>query len=259
MIARADGSDVRAVTPALPALDWFDWSPDGTQVAYVSSQDLWVVNADGTGATSIAAAGPAHFPTWLPPDGDEIIFRRETPQPGIFAVRPDGTGLRSLSTQRPNNRFDYQSLAVAPDGSEITFTRWSAQGVPRVYALDLLTGVERVFPTASGTGQLGSAVYSPDATRIAYARIEPDGGTQLVVANADGSGDERTVGPPIAGAADGSPASAWWTFTPDGSALIARYGDDDSGTLQVLPLDGSPGQVLDSGSFGFVDVQRLAP
>jgi Tol biopolymer transport system component len=257
MVARADGSDLHAVTPAMPALDWFDWSPDGGRIAFVSSQQLWVVNRDGTGLEQLAQAGPAHFPTWLPPDGDEIVFRRETMQPGIFSIRPDGTGVRQVSSRSPNNEFDYQAISAAPDGSEVSFTRWSAQGIPRVFALDPLTGTEQRFRTRPGYGQRGTIAYAPDGGLVAYARSGLDGATQIVIASRDGSGRERAIGPEVAARADGSLAELWWTFTPDGSALIARYGDDESATLQLLPLDGSPGSVLQSGSFDFVDVQRL--
>jgi Tol biopolymer transport system component len=259
VVAKADGSDLHAVTPPMPALDWFDWSPDGKRIAFVSSQQLWVVNSDGTGLEELTPAGPAHFPTWLPPNGDEILFRRETMQPGIFAIHPDGTGVRQVSSRSPNNEFDYQSISAAPDGSQIGFTRWSAQGIPRVFALDPLTGREQRFRTKPGNGQRGAVAYAPDGGLVAYARSGLDGATQIVIASSDGSGRERAIGPQVAARSDGFLADLWWTFTPDGTALLARYGNDESATLQLLPLDGSAGSVLDSGSFDFVDVQRLAP
>ena len=53
--------------------------------------------------------------------------------------------------------------------------------------------------------------------------------------------------------------AATWAFTPDGTALVVRYGDDADGAAQLLPLDGSPATDLGTGGFEFVDVQRLAP
>ena len=85
------------------------------------------------------------------------------------------------------------------------------------------------------------------------------GGFQLVVANADGSGNERTIGPRKAGPPDGTEVPASWAFTPDGTALMVRYGDDAKGTTHLIPLDGSPATDLGSGGFEFVDIQRLAP
>lgn len=252
-VAKPDGSDVRALTPPTPRLDWYDWSPDGTRIAYVSAGDLWVVDIDGGEPRRIDDTGPVHFPTWLPPDGKEIIYRRETTSPGIFAISPDGSGRpHQLSKTPPLNKFDYQGIGASPDGTRVLFTRWSSEGIPRVFALDVANGTDIAFPMELGIGQQGG-VYSPDGTRVAYARIY-DGAYEVVIANADGTGNERAIGPKKAGPADG-----FWTFTPDGTALVVRYGTDEDGATQLLPLDGSLGTSLGAGSYEFVDVQRLAP
>ena len=259
MVVNADGTGLRSVTPPTESLDWFDWSPDGTRIAYVAAQVLYVVDVRGGEPTRMAGTGPVHFSTWLPPGGDEIVYRAETMNPAIFAIRADGTGeARALSRTRANNEFDYQAIAVSPDGSHITFTRWSATAIPRVLSLDVATGNETPLPTLPGTGQRGIASYSPDGALVAYARVYPEGGFEIVVANADGSGNERPIGPRRPGPPDGAHIPAAWTFTPDGTALIVRYGTDDLGAVSLLPLDGSPGTELGSGTFEFVDVQRLA-
>lgn len=258
-VADADGSAARALTPPTNSLDWFDWSPDGKRIAYIAAQALWVVDVEG-GEPRKIANGPAHFATFLPPDGKEIVYRLETRSPGIWAIAADGTGKRRvLSTTPANNEFDYQAIAVSPDGAHITFTRWSEAGLPRVIALDVASGEETLFPMSTGVGQRGTATYSPDGARVAYARIFAGGGFQLVVADADGSGNERTVGPKKAGPPGGTETPASWAFTPDGTALMVRYGDDSAGTTHLMPLDGSPATDLGSGGFEFVDIQRLAP
>jgi Tol biopolymer transport system component len=266
MVANADGSGLHAVTPATQSLDWFDWSPDGTRIAYMARGQLWVANARGGAPLKLPVATPAHFPTWLPPDGQEIVYRLEATHPAIMAIRPDGTGAHQLSVTRANNGYDFQGPAVSPDGSTITFTRWSSAvpdvdngWLPRIYALDVKNGREMQFPTAEGTGQVGAA-HSPDGKLVAYARIHREGAYQIVVANADGSGNERTFGPKKPCLPDGSNVDASLAFTPDGSALLVRYGNDDSGGVHLLPLDGTGESILlGSGGFEFADVQRLAP
>jgi Tol biopolymer transport system component len=262
-VANADGSGVRALTPPTESLDWFDWSPDGARVAYVAKGILNVVDLAGGPPVRLLDAGRVHFPTWLPPNGDEIIFRVETSYPGIYAIASDGTGKRRpVSTTPPNNEYDYQSIAVSPDGRHVTFTRWSADTdpwTPRVFALETASGRETTFPTAPGTGQRGMAVYSPDGRSVAYARVYPEGAFEIVVANADGSGNERVISERKPAPSDGSEIPAAWAFTPDGTALLVRYGDDNEGRTHLMPLDGSPSSDLGSGGFDFVDVQRLAP
>ena len=259
-VANADGTEARPLTPPTESLDWFDWSPEGTQIAYMAKQGLWVVAVDGGEPRRIVGTGPAHFPTWLPPEGHDIIYRLESRSPRILAVAADRAEQpRPISKTTANNEFDYQSIAVSPDGSHVTFTRWSEAGLPRVFALNVATGDETSFPMSAGVGQRGTATYSPDGALVAYARIFSGGGFQLVVADGDGSGNERTIGPRKAGPPGGTEVPAYWAFTPDGTALMVRYGDDAKGTTHLLPLDGSPATDLGSGEFEFLDVQRLAP
>jgi Tol biopolymer transport system component len=259
MVVNANGSGLHAVTPATQALDWFDWSPNGRQVAYMAEGQLWVADANGGTPAMLPGTKPAHFPTWLPPDGREIVFRMEATHPTIMAIRPDGTGLRALSTKRANNRFDYQGPAVSPDGSLISFTRYSQDGEPSGFLLDLRTGEERRLPTPDGTRADNGGLFAPDGKNIASVRYYTDATWQLVLAPVDGSG----VGTPIGPRSHGTPQTGGGvyglTFTPDGTALLVRYGDDASATTHLLPIDGSEGRIIDSGKFQFVDMQRLAP
>jgi Tol biopolymer transport system component len=257
MVANADGTDVHAITSPQHTLDWLDWSPDGTQVAYVTNKELWVADVAGGAPRRILGTGPAHFPTWLPPDGKQIIFRSETATPGIFTIPADGTGQRSeISTTAPVNQYDFDSVVVSPNGQLIAYTQWANDDIPSVHAIDVASGDEITYPT-SGTGARG-AMFSPDGKHITYVRLGDDMSVQIVVAAADGSGGELGVGPAVPHTPDG-PAQAGWTFAPDGTALIARFGTDDAATTYLIPLDGSPSRVLDSGAYESIDVQRRAP
>jgi Tol biopolymer transport system component len=272
-VAKADGSDPRAITPPTESLDWMDWSPEGTRIVYMAKGSLYVVDVvTGEAPRKLVGTGPAHFPTFMPPDGKEIVYRSEGRSPAVWAIPADGTGeRRRLSTTPANNQFDYQGIAVSPDGSTVTFTRWSerdAEGrpfpdsvgwFPHAYALDVATGEERLLPTEPGTGLVGGA-FSPDGLRIASARIYREGAFQIVVANADGSGDERIYGPRRPTRPDGASLDATWSFTPDGQALVLQLGNDTDRTMMLIPLDGSPTVEIGSGGqFGFMDVQRVAP
>jgi Tol biopolymer transport system component len=260
MVSNANGTGLRALTRPSGDIAWFDWSPNGVDIAYVSDGRLNVVNLDGSAPKTLQVGGPAHFVTWRPPDGSEIIFRREhltvsDPAPAIFAVRPDGTGLRQLSKTPANNAFDYQGVAVAPDGGRVAFTRWSLDGSPAVYLLDVATGTETRLPAPANVRQTGG-VFSPDGKLIAYSRVYPEGAFELVVAPMDGSGLGRALGQRFATSPDGTEVNASYAFTPDGSAVLATYGADE--TVRLLPVDGSAGSILTSGAFTFTDIQRVA-
>jgi dipeptidyl aminopeptidase/acylaminoacyl peptidase len=262
-VADPDGTAIRDVTPKVQGLDWLDWSPDGRQIVFLSRKTaqsaglINVVNVDGSGLTTLDVGRSAHFVSWLPPLGREIVFRGEQhstaePPAGIWAVHPDGTGLRALATSPAADPNDYMTPAVAPDGSKVSYTSIVPQA--RVHILDLTTGRDAVLPSPDGiTDQSGVAYFSPDGRFVGYVRSYADKSFQFVVAPVDGSGTGTPIGPRLADPR----GDINWTFVPDGSAVIVDYGKD--GMVQLLPVDGSPGSVLARGDLSFADIQRLAP
>ena len=256
-VANADGTEVRAITPVTKNLGWLEWSPDSTSVAYAADDRLYVVDVAGGAPRLISGTGPMFFPTWLPPDGKEIVYRAQGPQPALFAIRADGTGQRRLlSTRGAQDMADFSWPVVSADARWLAFTRWSRQGWPSVHAFDMTTGDMIDYPT-NATGQQG-AVFSPDGALIAYSLLSPDEDLQIAVARADGSGSERRIGPVVQGKASGA-VQATWAFTPDGTALVVRFGDDARATTHLVPVDGSPSHEIETGAYQFIDVQRLAP
>ena len=103
VVANADGTGVRELTRGVPMLDGLDWSPDGSQLAILSAAEdgqghsLAIVNSDGSGMRTLDLARPVHLPSWLPPDGGEIVFRGEqlsddAPPPGSSPSAPTVPG-----------------------------------------------------------------------------------------------------------------------------------------------------------------------
>lgn len=87
-----NGRGLRQVTPY--ALDgaYPRWSPDGRRLVFSSNrdsnfglQDIWVVEADGTGLTQLTHGGPENpslLPDWSP-DGTQIVYSHFLPT-GFF-------------------------------------------------------------------------------------------------------------------------------------------------------------------------------
>jgi len=152
------------------------------------------------------------------------VPRRHAPG-DIYAIRPDGTGLRNL-TRSPSDEYD---PAWSPDGQKIAFVDGED-----VFVMNA-DGSNRRNLTTNGIVAPGGVSWSPDGRRIAVAGI--DGG--LYPIGADGSGGRLLLNDP-----GWATAPAW---SPDGTRLVvsANPGLRDSGArLYVLRLSGGPARRL---------------
>jgi TolB protein len=122
--SRLDGTDVRQIMGSshteFSAL-YFDWSPDGNQVAYQwddGSGDyrIYVAPADGRTRRAVTSAG-AIGPTWSP-DGTKILFIGHDPDGSkrVSVVASDGSG--RLIQGPPDTGLD---LLWTPDGTKVLF------------------------------------------------------------------------------------------------------------------------------------------
>ena len=102
-----------------------DWSPDGSQLVFMSSGDFgWDLNR-----YSVSTSGFFQIPgisRWVrdpkwSPDGQKILFSSDVNNNGnsdIYIVNVDGSGLIQLTS----NPFYEGSPAWSPDGQRIVFT-----------------------------------------------------------------------------------------------------------------------------------------
>jgi Tol biopolymer transport system component len=273
VVANADGSGAKVVSPPVNGPDQVDWSPDGSRIVYLSRVLdrglINVVNADGTGLMTFDKLPvSANQVSWLPPDGSAILFRGEhqldaDPPPGIYTVRPDGTGLHEISSRRAANDNDINDVAAAPDGTSILYRESPTTGGFSIHDLDLRTGLDRVLPSpVTAAGQM-SAGFAPDGVHVAYLRLSFGFNSrllfQLVVAPLDGSTVGKEI--PLLGViGDDGPTINNYFFTPDGSAVVAN--ELATRTEWLLPIDGSAGTVIARGTAAYdalSSVQRLAP
>ncbi|PYP41461.1 MAG: hypothetical protein DMD48_00125 [Gemmatimonadetes bacterium] len=100
------------------------FSPDGSRIAYVSQRDgnaeIYVMNADGTGAVRVTNDPQADGRPAFTPDGQAIVFHSSRPAPAgkqqIWTVNLDGTGLSQLTRDSVN-----ASPTVSPDGQTVAY------------------------------------------------------------------------------------------------------------------------------------------
>ena len=85
-----------------------DWSPDGSQIAFstsdeaLGSAEIYVIAPDGSGLrplTDEPGAAGAFRPSWSP-DGERLVFTRVVvgdPNLDLFSIAADGTDVRQLT------------------------------------------------------------------------------------------------------------------------------------------------------------------
>jgi TolB protein len=220
-LVNADGSGLRRLVRAISPLvrmpggpTWgFSanpaWSPDGRRIAFVSnrdgSDDIFVVNADGSGLRNLTRSrGNDHDPVWSP-DGRVIAFQGRRARPSeleravcrghcdreeIYAVNADGSGLRRLTR---NWKTDSAS-AWSPDGRKVLFLR---AGHPDVWVMNADgSGQRKLTPSVTYPLAIhGSAAWSPDGRKILFISNHGDGKRlEIYVMNADGSEKRKLTG-----------------------------------------------------------------
>ncbi len=116
----ADGTGQRNLTRnAANDFLWLSsssWSPDGRKIAFGrdrdgngSSDDIYVINADGSGQRRLTQDGQQ--PLWSP-DGQKIAFRsKRNGNDDIYVMNPDGSGQRNL-TRNPARIDDLVCLVA---------------------------------------------------------------------------------------------------------------------------------------------------
>ena len=162
------------------------WAPSGTRIAYDRPEvfypgtgkfEVYAVNTDGTGNTSLTKDFGGEVPSWSP-RGDLIAFAHAPT--GIHTMNTDGSNIRPVSQP---NAF---SPAFSPDGSQILY---ACCGYPTQYDLWLVnadgTGEHRLTNTPEIEE---SAVFSPDGKHILFQRPGGPVRDEVWIMNADGSG-----------------------------------------------------------------------
>ncbi len=98
----------------------------------------------------------------------------------IWAVRPDGTGLRQL-TNMPGSEFTPQ---WSPDSTRIAY---DTGGDAQLWVYDWFTGSNNMI-YESGQYSTGGPVWSPDGTKILFREEASYNNPHIAVINADGTG-----------------------------------------------------------------------
>jgi Tol biopolymer transport system component len=265
-VMNADGSGaIRLASGLAPT-----WSPDGTRITFHRDDDIYVMDADGTGITNLTD-DPAYDgrPAWSP-DGTRIAFTSDRDgDADIYVMNPDGSRVTHV-TDDPGTEGQpaWQPLPAAlsttvESGGQLPSV------VPRVTAT-IPVGIE---------GNVGSILYA-------------HGSVWVTARDADGSGEVLRIDPAtnevvaripaaavpgweVGGAGIAAGAGALWVTgggdTHDGEfgALLQRIDPETGEMVASISLEGRFGEdvvvdpsgvwVVLAGEEDFTEVVRVDP
>jgi len=201
--------------------------------------EIYVMNADGSGQQRLTFnPRGAGQPCWSP-DGSYIVFHRRWQDAnqrwwsGIFRIRPDGSEEASLDSIGDVFRV---SPRVSPDGSKIAFCQIGASTF-EVWVMNA-DGSAAVNLTPDSAWS-SDPDWSPDGTRIVYARRIPGQTSRIYTMKSDGSDTVKVVETDIASSTQSEPR-----WSPDGTRIAyvdgrGIHGSHDMSWIYVVHADGS--------------------
>jgi Tol biopolymer transport system component/predicted Ser/Thr protein kinase len=155
------------------------FSPDGNRLAFSmgsgAGMDIWVKDLDRDTQSRLSfVAGVNRSPVWTP-DGKDIVFKStNSPAPGLYWIRSDGSGDAQRLTDGRANEWPF---SFSPDGKRLAFTQDGNGG-----SFDIFTAPIESDPghVRLGKPELflgtpfdeGAPAFSPDGRWLAYASNE---------------------------------------------------------------------------------------
>ena len=232
------------------------FSPDGHRIAYVESQGLYVVNADGSGKQKVFS-GNAFSTAWDRKRKGVVYtshgpdFAKYSAEVHVISITLEENDLGSptikkLTTNSQNNAFPSPS----PDGKSLVF-RSGRSGYKNLYIMDAVDGEEAgLRQLTSGPWTDTMCNWSPDGEWIAFSsdRDNPGSGSfSIFFIHPNGTGLKKVVQSGSGGRANHpsfSPDSKRIVFTSDYAGVSAEIISTPNqfqpyGEIFVAEIDGS--------------------
>jgi|GEM_PF-1194680 Tol biopolymer transport system component len=234
-VMEADGGHQRTLLPPSLHPIKFDWSPQGSEIAYSEGgEGINAVDVD-TGKTRLIVASKgvgsltwSCFPTargCMVGDHSEIAYRQEG---ALWVVRSDGSNPRVLFKGATSG------LRWSPDGTRIAYVNASQKGGSVLSVLSVPAEGTGGAPSSSTLSVTGPMAWSPNGRQIAVvSKVDDNFDLLTVLVQSDGE-----LGAPV------DLTTTWrarhivlqpsWSFNGDQLVFSAGVGDPPSYGLWVM-------------------------
>ena len=196
--------------------------------------DIYRINSDGSGLTSLAN-NPARdmYPAWSP-DGKQVAFCSDRDgKNALYLMNADGSNQQLLSDAIDDCGLpSWDVPAWSPDGKWISISTYPEADFPNGKADVFLINPEtaQVTNLTNNPANDSGAVWSPDSWHVLFIS-DRDGNEEIYRMKNDGNGLTRLTDNP---ARDGS---AGWS--PDGKLIVFISNRDGNFEIYMMSSDGS--------------------
>ena len=223
------------------------WSADGKKIVYTNRdfEDVFQMNADGSGETNLTNADGMDFsPTYFP-TGTKVAFtsvRGDRFQYDVYTMTLSANGqVTGLTRITTNENADDMQPTVSPDGKRIAFAS-DRDGDWEIYVMKAApeSATNRPVKLTKNTVRDSSPDWSPDGARLAFERGESQSFEIMAMKAAPEGRKNRPVNLSKSTDDDRDP-----TWSPDGKKIafhsnrVAPDGTTDYEIWRVRATDGA--------------------
>jgi Tol biopolymer transport system component len=216
------------------------WSPDGSKIAFHSdrngSQDIYVMDADGSNVVQVTSeTSDEVYPEWSP-DGKTLVFCIATyirDRQELFLVNLDGTDMRQITDSGDVNLYprwavsDPVAPVKIPTNTKIAFVS-DRDGYPNIYLMD---------PSGNNLSKLTDNEYSdlnpnwsPNGEQLTFSS-DRDGNSEIYVMKTNGTHQQNLTNE---SSDDNQPS-----WSQDGEHLAFTTDRDGNTEIYTMNKDGA--------------------